>query len=219
MASFKAHISFGILTATVLSTVLIYFAWVAGIFALLIFILTILGSILPDIDSDTSIPVKILFGVLSIAALVASLFYLDDLEALPMYLQGIISAGIGLSVYFVIGKVFRHFTEHRGIFHSIPAALLMGMISIAIADLFYLEKKLVFSIGLAVTAGYLCHLVLDELNSTVNHSGVPFMPKKSLGTALKLWSSSLLTTLVVYCALLIFAVLKFDIIRQVLSNI
>ena len=98
------------------------------------------------------------------------------------------------------------------------AALLMGVISIAIADLFYLEIKILFSIGLAVTAGYLCHLVLDELNSAVNLSGVPFIPKKSLGTALQLWSSSLITTLGVYGALLFFVALKYDIFLQVLSN-
>lgn len=215
MASFKAHISFGILTAAVLSVVLFSFAWVSGVFALLIFVLTIIGSMLPDVDSDTGIPVRILFGVLAVTGLVGSFVYL---ETMTIFQRGLVSIGIGLCVYFIIGKIFRHFTVHRGIFHSIPAALLMGVISIAIADLFYLEIKTLFSIGLAVTAGYLCHLVLDELNSAVNLSGVPFIPNKSLGTAMQLWSSSLITTLSVYGALLFFVALKYDIFLQVLSN-
>jgi hypothetical protein len=215
MASFKAHISFGILTAAVLSVVLFSFAWVSGVFALLIFVLTIIGSMLPDVDSDTGIPVRILFGVLAVTGLVGSFVYL---ETMTNFQRGLVSIGIGLCVYFIIGKIFRHFTVHRGIFHSIPAALLMGVISIAIADLFYLEIKTLFSIGLAVTAGYLCHLVLDELNSAVNLSGVPFIPNKSLGTAMQLWSSSLITTLSVYGALLFFVALKYDIFLQVLSN-
>ena len=33
MASFKAHISFGIITAAVLSAVLFFFEWVSGLFA------------------------------------------------------------------------------------------------------------------------------------------------------------------------------------------
>ena len=218
MASFKSHISFGILTAAVLSVVLFSFAWVSGVFALLIFVLTIIGSMLPDIDSDTGIPVRILFGVLAVTGLVGSFVYLDDLETMTNFQRGLVSIGTGLCVYFIIGKIFRHFTVHRGIFHSIPAALLMGVISIAIADLFYLEIKPLFSIGLAVTAGYLCHLVLDELNSAVNLSGVPFIPKKSLGTALQIWSSSLTSTLSVYGALLFFVALKYDIFLQVLSN-
>ena len=218
MASFKSHMAFGILTAAVLSVVLFMFTWVSGVFALLIFVLTIISSMLPDIDSNTGIPVRILFGVLAVIGLVGSFIYLDGLKTMTVFHQGLVSIGTGLCVYFVVGKIFRHFTEHRGIFHSIPAALLMGVISITIADLFYLEIKNTFSIGLAVTAGYLCHLVLDELNSAVNISGVPFIPKKSLGTALQLWSSSLIATLSVYGALLFFIALKYDIFLQVLSN-
>jgi len=213
MASFKAHISFGILTATILVVVLCLFAWVSGIFALLIFVLVVIGSMLPDIDSDTGIPVRILFGVLAVAGLVVSFVYL---ESITIFYRVFISVGISLCVYFIIGKIFRKFTVHRGIFHSIPAALLMGVISIIIADLFELDIKTVFSIGLAVTAGYLCHLVLDELNSAVNISGVPFIPKKSLGTALQLWSSSLFTSLSVYGVLVVLVALKLDIFLQLI---
>ena len=213
MASFKSHISFGILTAAILSVVLFLFAWVSGIFAFLIFVLVIIGSMLPDIDSDTGIPVRILFGVLSVAGLVVSFVYL---ETITIFYRGLISIVISLGVYFIIGKLFRKFTVHRGIFHSIPAALLMGVISISIADFFQLDIKTIFSIGLAVTAGYLCHLVLDELNSAVNISGVPFIPKKSLGTALQLWSSSLFTSLSVYGVLVVLVALKLDIFLQLI---
>jgi len=213
MASFKSHIAFGILTALVLSVVLFLFAWVSGIFALLVFILAIIGSMLPDIDSDTGVPVKILFSALAVTGLVVPFIYL---ETLIIFQRGLISIGISLSIYFIVGKIFRHFTAHRGIFHSIPAALLMGVISITIADFFELDVKSLFSIGLAVTTGYLCHLVLDELNSAVNISGVPFIPKKSLGTALQFWSNSLFTTLSVYGVLVVLVALKFDTFLQLI---
>ena len=219
MASFKSHISFGILTAAILSIVLFSFAWVSGVYALLIFILTVLGSVLPDVDSDTGIPVRILFGVLSVLAVVAVFGYLETLQLMNMLQRSGLAIGAGLFVYLIVGYIFRYFTVHRGIFHSVPAAFLMGMISMAVADFFHLEAKTAFSIGLAVTAGYLCHLVLDELNSTVNLSGVPFIPKRSLGTALQLWSHSLVTTIAVYIALLAFIVLKLDLLRHALADI
>ena len=215
MASFRLHITTGILTASVLAVVLLSFAWVSGIFALLVFVLAIISSILPDIDSDTGIPVKILFGVLAVVGLAVSFVYL---ETVTIFQRGLISIGISLCVYFIVGKIFRHFTAHRGIFHSIPAALLVGVLSITIADFFDLDTKTLFSIGLAVTAGYLWHLVLDELNSAVNISGVPFIPKKSLGSALQLWSSSLFTTLGVYGVLVVLVVLKHNIFLQLVFS-
>ena len=215
MASFKSHLSFGILTAAILSVVLFLLAWVSVISALLIFVLVIIGSMLPDIDSDTGVPVRILFGVLAVMGLVVSFVYL---ETSTIFYRGLISIGISLCVYFIIGNLFRKLTEHRGIFHSIPAALLMGIISITIADCFEIDTKSVFSIGLAVTAGYLCHLVLDELNSTVNSSGVPFLPKKSLGTALQLWSSSVFISLSVYGVLVVLVAFKFEFFLQLIFS-
>ena len=110
MASFKSHISFGILTAAILSVVLFLFAWVSGIFAFLIFVLVIIGSMLPDIDSDTGIPVRILFGVLSVAGLVVSFVYL---ETITIFYRGLISIVISLGVYFIIGKLFRKFNFRK----------------------------------------------------------------------------------------------------------
>gem|GEM_PF-1642874 len=63
MASFKAHISFGVATAVALSIAVIALAWTP---VPLVFIMTIVGSMLPDIDSDTGKPVKILFSVFSV---------------------------------------------------------------------------------------------------------------------------------------------------------
>ena len=64
----------------------------------------------------------------------------------------------------------------------------------------------------------MCHLILDEMNSAVNLSGRPFVPKKSLGTALQLWANSTFTTLAVYIALLFFIFLKVDIFILLLNN-
>ena len=65
-------------------------------------------------------------------------------------------------------------------FHSIPAAVLSSLITLSILNIYIdsVDLKLLFSISVGI--GYLCHLVLDELNSAVNLGGMPFVPNKSL---------------------------------------
>ena len=59
--------------------------------------------------------------------------------------------------------------------------------------------------GIAVFAGCLVHLVLDELHSfTLKYGFIPTL-NKSRGTALKFKSDSILTTIVYYSLLIIVA--------------
>ena len=102
--------------------------------------------------------------------------------------------------YFMVGdmpylctislEVSLKITVHRGMFHSIPAAVLSSLITLSILNIYIdsVDLKLLFSISVGI--GYLCHLVLDELNSAVNLGGMPFVPNKSLGSALKFVSKT-----------------------------
>lgn len=212
MASFNAHISFGILTASVVTTGLVVTERASMASAPLIFLMTVISSMLPDIDSDTGIPVRILFGILGIGTMVGSIFFLWGNEQVSLGQQVTVAVGAGLVVYFVVGRIFRYFTAHRGIFHSIPAALIMGLIGVTVTDSFQPEPRTALAIGLSITAGYVCHLVLDELNSAVNLSGIPFLPKKSLGTALKFWSKSKFASISIYGVLLFLLFLNIDLL-------
>jgi hypothetical protein len=165
---------------------------------------------LPDLDSDTGMPVRLLFGTLAVATIGLALFYVMNNTATSWPQQGLIAVGAGLFVYFIIGGIFKHFTEHRGVFHSIPAALVMGLVAMSVSGLLGIGEKMALVVGLAITAGYLSHLVLDEINSTVNLSGIPFKPKKSLGTALKLTGGSKMMTTAIYVALVVFLVMNAD---------
>ena len=61
-------------------------------------------------------------------------------------------------------------------------------------------------IGSAVAIGYLGHLILDETYSAVNLHGHSIFPKTSLGNALKLSSSSQISTFFFYLLLFALAV-------------
>ena len=210
MAGYKAHFAFGVLTAACVAVVMLVISWVSLRVMPLVFLLAVIGSMLPDIDSDTGLPVRLLFGTLAVATIGLALFYTMNSTATSWLQQGLIGVGAGLFVYFIIGGIFKHFTEHRGVFHSIPAALVMGLVAMSVSGLLGLGEKLALVVGLAITAGYLSHLVLDEINSTVNLSGIPFKPKKSLGTALKLTGGSKMMTTAIYVALVVFLVMNAD---------
>lgn len=68
-------------------------------------------------------------------------------------------------------------------------------------DIFSLAGSIKIFIGIGITAGYVSHLVLDELYASVDFRGHSFLPRKSLGSALKLWSGSPLATLLAYAAI------------------
>ncbi len=210
MAGYKAHFAFGVLTAACVAVALLVISWVSLKVMPVVFLLAVIGSMLPDLDSDTGVPVRLLFGTLAVATIGLALFYVMNNTATSWPQQGLIAVGAGLFVYFIIGGIFKHFTEHRGVFHSIPAALVMGLVAMSVSGLLGLGEKMALVVGLAITAGYLSHLVLDEINSTVNLSGIPFKPKKSLGTALKLTGGSKMMTTAIYVALVVFLVMNAD---------
>jgi len=202
MANFKTHIWWGaILGIGILVTGLLT-SIISGVETMIwIFGAVLVGSFLPDLDLDGGVPFQILFGLLA-AGLGGAVFFKfyqvgnRDLKLL---------VGVPILVFvitrFAIGFVFERFTHHRGMFHSIPAAALAGAGSCWTLDFFKIQQELCVLAGFAVGIGYLGHLILDEIYSTVNFHGLAFQPKKSLGSALKFASSSHFTTAAVYLAL------------------
>ena len=82
-------------------------------------------------------------------------------------------------------------------------ALIMGLLAIVAMSPYQFSNASLRVVGASVVVGYLCHLILDELNSAVNLSGTPFIPKKSLGSALKLTVQSRILTIFMYIVLLL----------------
>jgi LexA-binding, inner membrane-associated putative hydrolase len=97
-----------------------------------------------------------------------------------------------LIIRYIPYKIFIRFTRHRGIFHSLLAALFFGLFSTAIAyHLFSLNALTAWLTGCFVAIGYVIHLTLDEMYS-VDVTGAKI--KKSFGTALKFASYTNLKT-------------------------
>ncbi len=144
-----------------------------------------LGGMLPDMDGDTGVPVRETLAM--VAAVVA--FMMIDLFRIWGFDREMMVIGAGavyLFVRFGIGAVFKNYTVHRGMWHSIPAALTAGMVVFLVCSYQDFGPRLFKSV--AVTIGFLSHLVLDEMASFEFENG-RLRIKRSLGTALKFWSN------------------------------
>ena len=206
MAGFKGHLAFGMLTGLVWCGIIAYLSLLQPIFLPFIFLITVFSSFLPDLDSDGGTPLRMLLTILSvISGAYVGYFSLQNSPDNGIITALLYGGGYALFVYYIIGGIFKKITVHRGMFHSIPAAVLSSLITLSILNIYIesVDLKLLFSISVGI--GYLCHLVLDELNSAVNLGGTPFVPNKSLGTALKFVSKNKVLNIIIYGLILLLA--------------
>lgn len=184
MAAFKTHIT----TSTVVG--LSYGGAMHALFevpyetCLLSAGLCSISGILPDVDSESGQTLREITGF--IAAFVP-LLLLDHLRALELNHEKIVLAGgcLYIIMRFGLAGLLNRYTVHRGMWHSIPAALVAGLVTSFICDCPEPFLRLM-KVG-AVVLGYMTHLVLDEIYSFDTSRG-RIRIKKSFGTALKIWN-------------------------------
>jgi len=141
-----------------------------------------LGGLLPDIDADDSIAIRLVFRLFG--ALTAGLVVLYWMTTLPHW-QVLVLAGLGfMLVLYPMRWLFEQYTVHRGLLHSLLANALFTAISVLMAyHLFRLGARASWGVGGFVFFGATVHLLLDEIYS-VDLTGMRV--KRSFGTALKL---------------------------------
>jgi membrane-bound metal-dependent hydrolase YbcI (DUF457 family) len=156
--------------------------------------LTTVGGMLPDLDSDSGVPVREMFGL---AAIVVPLTMVPRLHHMGVSQEGILATLLFgyILIRYVLSRVFKRFTVHRGMFHSIPAMLVAGLIVYLGYHSPNRDIRLLFAVGVMI--GFLSHLVLDELYS-VDIRGVKVKLNKFAGTAVKFFSPSFPATAVCY---------------------
>ena len=219
MATFRTHITAGLVVGYLIGIVMVVMQWVElQMTPLLMFMASVIGSFLPDVDSDSGMPFRIVFDLFAFTG--GCLVFYGCLQHTPLsWSQWILLPPIVVVIIrYGVGEVFRRFTRHRGIFHSIPAVLIATFSMPIILKFFMLPARDIASISLSVGLGYLSHLVLDEVYATVNFEGGKFTPKKSLGSALSFTGSSQWITGVAYALILILIVFNWPLLSQLLRN-
>ena len=189
MAAFKQHLMFSCALGAGYSAVL-RGTNCEPAHALLAGALCGVSGMLPDLDSDSGRPVRELFGLMAAAV---PLLVMQRLQRAGFTAEGMIlmMGGIYLTIRFGLAWIFQRLTVHRGMFHSLPAALITSEMVFLAHDGAEAHGRLTLAGG--VFLGFLSHLVLDELSS-VDASGMRLHLNKAAGSALKLFSHDLLAT-------------------------
>ena len=144
------------------------------------------SGMLPDLDSDSGVPIR---ETMAFAAAVVPMLLIDRFRQFGWNDEAMVLAAglIYVVVRFGVAEIFKRYTVHRGMWHSLPAAASVGMLAFLVCSCAEFDQRL-FKTGAAVL-GFMSHLVLDELWSVEFKRGRMRL-KKSFGTALKLWSKN-----------------------------
>jgi len=189
MANFKTHLQVASVGSGLASSLFYSSGHLSAGEACLCWVMGTLGGILPDIDSDNSHSLGILFGAFSIIACGFTAVAWIDVWPLA-WVWGACTL-VFLAVQLGIRQIFARFTVHRGIFHSLLAGFLFMFIAAAGAGFLGASGTTSWFLALFLGFGYCIHLLLDEM------FGVDFMNvaiKKSFGSAFKLFDYGNMTT-------------------------
>jgi len=182
MANFRTHVLGAVIAAAVSAYVATASGLVDGSGTFTCIACGAFGGILPDIDADQSVPTRIIYGALGVAAATATAYSLHGSQ--PTVLVAIASLVVLFFVSVGLRGLAGRLCVHRGIIHSIPVAALSGALTVVLADrLLGIDPARAWLFGSFVTAGFVVHLLLDELFSV---DLVNARLKRSFGTALKL---------------------------------
>jgi len=160
------------------------------------------AGILPDLDSDTGRPVR---EVTALTAAIVPMLLVERLESLGWSHElMVVAAGLTyLVIRFGVVEIFKRYTVHRGMWHSVPAALTVTLLAfLACASSNDMTMRMFKC--LAVGLGFMVHLILDEIWSIDFRNG---RIKKSFGTAIKFWSKSRWANVSTYGKLIIVAII------------
>jgi hypothetical protein len=155
------------------------------------------AGMLPDLDSNSGKPVRELFGIT--AAVVPLLLFqrLRDIGFTPEQTI-LLAAGVYVAIRFGAAWLFKHLTVHRGMFHSLPAAVIVAEITLLAHDCPREPGRLALAGGTLL--GFLSHLVLDDLYG-LRHLFAAGTQKRPAERALKLTSRSVPATLATWLLL------------------
>ncbi len=196
MASYQGHLTTSTVLGAAYGAAAVWYFHVDWGAAFLGAGLTALGGLLPDIDSDSGKPVRELFGILS-AAVPLMLFRRLARIGLSVEQIIVVLAGVHLFIRYPLAGLFKRLTVHRGMFHSMPAMIIAGLV-IYLAH--HGDDFLRIYLAVGVMIGFLSHLVLDEI-CAVDLSGGRVSLNQFAGTAVKLFSPSWKATVFTYAVL------------------
>jgi membrane-bound metal-dependent hydrolase YbcI (DUF457 family) len=183
MANFTTHIAIGTIVSGALATLTLAADVVAPQNLVAVTMAGVLGSVLPDIDLKDSRPSRAMFAGLAIFFSFAVLFNAATKYSIAEL--WVLWLGTLLIVRYGLHKVFHKISVHRGIWHSILAAVFSAVATaIVFRQLLGKPDGVAWLAAAFMFIGYITHLTLDEIYSV---DVMDTRIKSSFGTALKLF--------------------------------
>jgi len=156
------------------------------------------SGMLPDLDSDSGIPLR---ETSMFVAAIAPMLMIDRFRDLGLSNEAMALAAmlIYLAIRFVAVEFFKKYTVHRGMWHSFPAAMSAGMLAYLVMPC--PSESIRIYKSMAVVTGFMVHLTMDEIWSIDMRRG--FRLKKSFGTALKFYGNNTFANVSAYAKLVL----------------
>ena len=162
-------------------------------------VLTWIGGMLPDLDSDSGRPIRELFSLLAAIIPCVMLRRLMRWGGTPENTM-FLAVCVYIGVRYVASAALARVSVHRGMFHSIPAMLIAAEAVFLGYESESTKVRLLMAGGVAL--GFLSHLVLDEVYS-VQWTGVRLKLNKAAGSAMKFAGTDLAANCVAYSLLFV----------------
>ncbi|MFM8579354.1 MAG: metal-dependent hydrolase [Planctomycetaceae bacterium] len=181
MPGFRAHITGSSIVGATYGAAAWYVGEMPPLTCGLAATLCSVAGLMPDLDSGPGVPLR---ESVAFAAAVVPMMLLHRMHAAGLPIEGIIVIGAAmyLAIRFGLDRLLKNYSVHRGMFHSLPAAIIAGQIAfIAFGSEDPMRRYFIAS---AVVLGFLTHLILDEIWSVKLGLFGPKV-KKSFGTAMK----------------------------------
>ena len=183
--NFKQHTTIGGVVGYVTSATLLLTGIVSPETSVWIILASIVGSFLPDIDSDSSKSFNIFISMLSLISGFTIIIYCGEYHREHIWYWIWIPFTLYLLFRYVLGRFIKKMSKHRAIIHSTPAIFTFGMGSFLILRLFDIDLIKSFWMSFALGLGFLSHILADEFHSRVQFEDghFKFKIKSSANTA------------------------------------
>ncbi|MFT6776806.1 MAG: hypothetical protein ACJAV1_000718 [Paraglaciecola sp.] len=183
MANFQAHFTAATITSSLAASTALSLQLADQKEVVVLWFLGLIGGMLPDIDSNDSTSVRLIFKLFGIAVALGFAMWLSPIvSVIGLWLIGSV---IYCAVRYGLLPLFEKVTVHRGSIHSLLSCTMFGLASVHMSLLCSTSIVFAWCTGVFIMMGMLTHLTLDEIYS-VNLADMQF--KRSFGTALKLLS-------------------------------
>ena len=150
------------------------------------FALCSVSGMLPDLDSDSGIPLR---EAVAFSSAFVPMLMVDRLQRIGCNheMMLLITVGVYFFLRFGLAEIFRRYTVHRGMWHSVPAGLSAALFAFLACSCEDMNLRLFKTV--AIFVGFMSQILLDEIWSVEYRRG-RYMFKHSFGTALKFWSGN-----------------------------